>query len=107
MMSKNNRFAKTTRIKRMLWAVKDSHSTNSTESLAAIEPHDQLQSLRIEHRADRAAQTHVPRSTFTDTAPLVSNQKGNAENLCSLVGNASDQGYHREKKAEVQRMVAN
>src|ERR1700716_2034348 len=88
-MSKTNRFAKTRRTKRMQWTVKDSHSTNSTESLAAIEPHDQLQSVRIEHRTDRAAQTHVPRSTFTDTAPLVSSEKGNAENLCSLVGNAS------------------
>ena len=73
----------------MLWTVKDTHSRNSTESLAAIEPHGQLQSVRIEHRTDRAAQTHGPHSTFTDTDPLVSNDEGNADNLGSLVGNAS------------------
>ena len=75
--------------KRLQWTVKDSHSTNSTESLAAIETHDQLQSVHIEHRTDRAAQTHGPHSTFTDTDPLVSNDEGNADNLGSLVGNSS------------------
>ena len=48
-----------------------------------------LPSVRTEHRTDRAAQTHVLPRTFTDTAPLESNDEGTAENLGSLVENAS------------------
>src|ERR1700738_2086260 len=88
-MSKYNRFAKTTRIKSMVWTIKDSHSPNSTELLAAIESHHRLPSVRTEHRTHRAAQTHVLPRTFTDTAPLESNDEGTAEILVSLVENAS------------------
>ena len=61
----------------------------STESLDAAESHEQLQSVHTERRTDKAAQTHVPPSTFTDTAPLESNDEGTTENLVSPVDNAS------------------
>ena len=73
----------------MVWTIKDSHSPNSTEPLAAVESHHRLPSVRTEHRTDRAAQTHVLLSTFTDTALLDSNDEGTAENLGYLVENAS------------------
>src|ERR1700686_5109559 len=73
----------------MVWTIKDFHSSNSTEPLAAVESHHRLPSVRTEHRTDAAAQTHVLPSTFTDTAALESNDEGTAENLGSLVENAS------------------
>jgi hypothetical protein len=46
-------------------------------------------SCDTERRTDRAAQTHVPPITFTDTAPLKSNEEGTTENLGSLKENTS------------------
>ena len=88
-MSKYTRFAKTTRIKSMVWTIKESRSQNSAEPLAAVESHHRLTSVCTEHRTDRASQAQVLPSTFTDTTPLESNDEGTTENLGSLEENAS------------------
>ncbi|OZJ06845.1 hypothetical protein BZG36_00042 [Bifiguratus adelaidae] len=75
--------------------------TNSTETLGAVESHEQLQSVHTQHSTDTASQTHVPRSTFTDTGPLESSDEGTTANLGSLADNASlvkDTNVNRKPK---------